>query len=149
MDYAPSLLENILEWVFYPPCSALADAPVMLSLLVVQFIVAGVSAAGSSRDHGSWLGVGEPRCCVVPRTRHHKKDKDRTGYYMCKESVTASEKLKEMKESLVMTLNAMWRNKLLLEWKGRLLMHINRGPFPFITSSIKTPRDDRKSHTKS
>lgn len=46
----------------------------MLSLLVVQLIVAGVSAAGGSRNHGSGLGVGESRRCIVPRTCHDKTD---------------------------------------------------------------------------
>lgn len=37
----------------------------------------------------------------------------------------------------------------LLEWRGGLLMHINLGPFPFITSNIKTPGAGVVSHTKS
>lgn len=45
----------------------------MLGLLVVQLVVAGVSAAGGRCDHGSGLGVGQACCSVVPWTCHDKE----------------------------------------------------------------------------
>lgn len=50
------------------PCSAFADAPLVLGLFVVQLVVAGVSAAGGSCDHRSGLRMGDSRCCVVSGT---------------------------------------------------------------------------------
>lgn len=54
----------------YSPGSALADTPLVFCLLIVQLVVAGVSAAGGCGDHGPGLGVGHARCCVIPRTCH-------------------------------------------------------------------------------
>ena len=57
----------------HSPCFALADTPLVLRVLVVQLVVAGVSAPGGGRDHRSGLGVGEARRRVVPRACRDKK----------------------------------------------------------------------------
>lgn len=60
---------NVLHWI---PCFALADTSLLLGFLVVQFVVAGVSAAGGCCNHCSGLGLGHSRCGVVPRTCQNK-----------------------------------------------------------------------------
>lgn len=45
----------------------------MLCLLVVQLVVAGVSAAGGCCDHSSGLRVCHARCCIIPRTCRNDK----------------------------------------------------------------------------
>lgn len=57
----------------YVPSFALANASLLLRLLVVELVVAGVPAASGCRDHGSGLGLGHPRSCVVPGTCQKQK----------------------------------------------------------------------------
>lgn len=63
----------------HSPCSAFAHTPLVLSLFIVQLVVAGVSAAGCGCDHRSGLRVCDSRCCIVPRTCHGKIGLDREG----------------------------------------------------------------------
>lgn len=70
------------------PRLSLADPPLVLGLLVVQLIVAGVSASGSGCNHSSGLRLGESCCrrrCVVSWTYREKQRKS-----LCVISVGAS-----------------------------------------------------------